>query len=59
MAFLDWHEEFAGEGCGLVEAEVGFGVGRILIGIILGPVEEPVDHAQVVVETRIGEEPNL
>ena len=50
---LEALQEFAGEGCGLVEAEVGFWVGRILIGIILGPLEEPVDHAQVVVEMRI------
>ena len=50
---LEALQELVGEGCGLVEAEVGFWIGRILIRIILGPLEEPIDHAQVVVEMRI------
>jgi hypothetical protein len=34
-----------GEGGGFVEAEAGFWIGRILIRVILDPLEEPVGNA--------------
>jgi hypothetical protein len=42
---LEALEELGGEGGGFVEAEAGFRIGWILIGVILDPLEEPVDHA--------------
>jgi hypothetical protein len=39
-----------GEGCGFVEAEAGFWIGRILKCVTLNLLEEPIDHAHVVVE---------
>jgi hypothetical protein len=42
-----------GEGCGFVEAEAGFWIGRILNRFTLNLLEEPVHDAQVVVVVRI------
>ena len=50
---LEALEESGGESGGLVKVETSVWIGRVLILIILDPLEEPVDHAQVVVEMRI------
>jgi hypothetical protein len=42
-----------GEGGGFVEAEAGFWIGRILIRVILDPLEEPVHDAQTKKEVGI------
>ena len=44
---LEALQEFVGEGCGLVEAEVGFWIGQVLIRVFLDPLEEPVHDAQM------------
>ena len=46
-------EELMGEGGGFVEARAGFWIGRILIRVILDPMEEPIHDAQVVVVVRL------
>jgi hypothetical protein len=50
---LEAFQELVGEGGGLVEAEAGFWVGRILIGVILDSLEQPVHDAQVEMVVRI------
>jgi hypothetical protein len=50
---LEALQEFVGEGGGLVEAEAGFWVGRILIGVILDSLEQPVHDAQVEMVVRV------
>jgi hypothetical protein len=42
---LEGLQELGREGRGLVEAEARLSIGWILIRVILGPLEEPVDHA--------------
>jgi hypothetical protein len=50
---LEVLHEFGAEGSGLVEVEARCRIGRVLIRILLDPLEEAVDHAQVVMEMRI------
>jgi hypothetical protein len=50
---LEALQEFLGEGGGFVEAEAGFWIGRILIRVILDPMEEPVHDAQMKMEVGI------
>jgi hypothetical protein len=50
---LEALQELKGEGCGFVEAEAGVRVGRARIRVILRPLEEPVDDAQVGMEMRV------
>jgi hypothetical protein len=47
---LEALQELVGEGGGFVEAEAGFWIGRILIRVILDPMEEPVHDAQMKME---------
>jgi hypothetical protein len=42
---LEALKEFVGEGCGFVETEAGFWIGRILIRVIRDPLEKPVHEA--------------
>jgi hypothetical protein len=50
---LEALQELVGEGGGFVEAETGFWIGRILIRVILDPMEEPVHDAQMKMEVGI------
>jgi hypothetical protein len=50
---LEELQELVGEGGGFVEAEAGFWMGGTRIRISLDLFEEPIDHAQVVMEMRI------
>jgi len=43
---LEVLHESGAEGGGLVEVEVGFRIGRVLIRILLDPLEESVDDAR-------------
>jgi hypothetical protein len=47
--------QLVGEGGGFVEAEAGFWIGRILIRVILDPMEEPIYDAQM--KMGVGIEP--
>ena len=46
---LEVLEELRGGGRGFVKTEAGGGIGWVLIRVILNPLKESVDHAQVVV----------
>ena len=50
---LEALQELGGQGCGFVKTETGGGIGRVLIRVILKPLEEPVHNAKVVVEMGI------
>ena len=50
---LEALRQLVGEGGGFVEAEAGFRMGRVLIRVILDPMEEPVHDAEVIVEVGI------
>jgi hypothetical protein len=50
---LEAFQEFLGEGCGFVEAEVGFWMGGTRIRVILDLLEESVHDAKVEVEVGI------
>lgn len=50
---LETFRESVGEGWGFVEAKTGFWIVRILTRVILDPLEEAIDHAQVEVKVRI------
>lgn len=50
---LEALQELAGEGEGFVEAETGFGMGRVLVRISLDPMEEPVYHTEMEMEVGI------
>lgn len=46
-------QAFVGESGGLVEAEAGFWIGRILIRVILDLLEKAIDHAQGILEMGV------
>ncbi len=45
---LEAFQEFVGESGGFVEVEAGFWIGRILNRVTLDLLEEPIDHAHVI-----------
>ena len=50
---LEVLQPLVGEGGGFVEAKAGFRIRRILIRVILAPLEEPVHDAQMKMEVGI------
>jgi hypothetical protein len=50
---LEALQELVGEGGGFVEAEAGFWMGRILMGVILDSLEQPVHDAHVEMVVRV------
>ena len=44
---LEALQELVGEGCGFVETEASVWIGRVLIRILLAPLEEPIGDAQM------------
>ena len=50
---LEALQKLLGKAGGLVEAKVGFRIGCILNRVILNFLEEPIDHAHVIVKVRV------
>jgi hypothetical protein len=50
---LEALQELVGEGCGFVETEASGWIGRVLIRILLAPLEEPIGDAQMKMEVGV------